>query len=204
MALRVVLTGGIATGKSAVAAVLRDHGVDTIDADQAARLAVAPGSAGLAAVTTRFGSGVLAPDGSLDRSALGRLVFADGAARADLERIVHPRVRVEIEDFFAALPAHVPGVAEVPLAYETGWATSFDVVVVVACRPETQRLRLAARDGLDREAVEQRLAAQWPIADKARLADAVVMTEGSLGDTRRQAEALAAWLGSVRSPRRPS
>ena len=199
--MRVALTGGIATGKSVVAGLLRDRGFPVIDADRAARDAVAPGTPGLQEVVTRFGRGVLRPDGGLDRQALGRLVFADGEARRALEALLHPRVRAAIDGFFAQLPDGAPGVAEIPLAYETGWGARFDCVVVVACRPETQRARLMARDGLTREEAEQRLAAQWPIADKVRLADAVVLTDGDLQSTVTQTDRLAGWL---RGRSRPS
>jgi dephospho-CoA kinase len=192
--LRLVLTGGIATGKSEVARELRAAGLATIDADLLAREAVRPGSAGLAAVVARFGPGVVTAEGVLDRAALGRLVFADAAARRGLERLLHPPVRQGIESFFTALPPGVPGVAEVPLAYETGWVRTFDLAVVIACQATTQRVRLMARDGLSAAAADQRLAAQWPIEDKARLADAVVMTDGSLNETRAQARRLADWI----------
>ncbi|MEZ5420875.1 MAG: dephospho-CoA kinase [Vicinamibacterales bacterium] len=199
--MRVALTGGIATGKSVVAGLLRDRGFPVIDADRAARDVVAPGTPGLQEVVARFGRGVLRPDGGLDRQALGRLVFADGEARRVLEALLHPRVRAAIDGFFANLPAGAPGVAEIPLAYEAGWGARFDCVVVVACRPETQRARLMARDGLTAEEAEQRLAAQWPIADKVRLADAVVLTDGDLPSTVAQTERLARWL---RGRSRPS
>ena len=192
--VRIALTGGIATGKSVVARELHAEGIATIDADVLARAVVRPGSAGLAAVVTRFGPGVVAPDGSLDRSALARVVFADAAARRDLEGLLHPLVRQGIDAFVGGLPRGVLGVAEVPLLYETGWVRTFDVAVVTACCAATQHARLVARDGLSVAAADQRLAAQWPIEDKARLADAVVMTEGSLDETRAQARRLAAWL----------
>ena len=192
--MRVALTGGIATGKSVVGRALRQEGVATVDADELAREAVAPGSPGLAAVVARFGAGVTKADGTLDRAALAALVFADAAARADLERLVHPRVRAGINGFLAALPPGTPGIAEIPLVYETGWAPTFDVVVVVACRPATQRLRLMARDGLSAEEADRRLAAQWPIEDKVRLADLVVMTDGDMPSTLRAARELAGWL----------
>jgi dephospho-CoA kinase len=201
--VRIALTGGIATGKSVVGRGLRARGFAMIDADQAAREAVVPGSAALTRIVERFGQRVLQPDGALDRPTLGRLVFADPAARADLERIVHPLVRDRIDRFFAALAPAAIGIAEIPLAYETGWAERVELVVVVACRAETQRQRLAARDGLDADAVEQRLAAQWPIEDKVRLADAVVMTEGDLTKTEDETAALAAWLRSRPSPSSP-
>lgn len=192
--MRVALTGGIATGKSVVGRVLRAAGVPVIDTDQVARDVVAPGSDGLAAVVAAFGAGVLTASGDLDRAALAAIVFADLPARRRLEALLHPRIRAAVDAFFATLTADAIGVAEIPLAYETGWGAAFDVVVVVACRPETQRARLAARDGLDETAITRRLAAQWPIADKARLADAVVMTDGDLAATERQAARLVTWL----------
>ena len=193
---RVALTGGIATGKSAVAVTLRAAGVPVVDADALARRAVAAGSAGLREVVARFGGGVLSADGALDRAALGRIVFADPAARRDLERIVHPRVRAGVAAFFAGQHDRPAAVAEIPLVYETGWARSFDLVVVVACAPAVQVQRLMARDGVSAEAAQARLAAQWPIEDKARLADRVIVSDGSLADTARQAERLAAWISA--------
>lgn len=191
---RIALTGGIATGKSVVARALRDAGVRTVDADQLARALVEPGTPGLAAVVDRFGPGVIAADGRLDRQAVARVVFADTAARRDLEQLLHPGVRQGIAAFFSALAPGEVGVAEVPLLYETGWVTAFDVAVVAACRRGTQRARLMARDQMTQAAAEQRLAAQWPIEDKARLADAVVVTEGPLAQTLTQAARLAGWL----------
>jgi dephospho-CoA kinase len=192
--VRVALTGGIATGKSVVARALREAGVATVDADVLARDALAPGSPGLAEVAARFGASVLRADGTLDRAALGAVVFSDAAARQHLERMVHPRVRRGIDAFFATLAPGAPGIAEIPLAYETGWASTFDLVVVVACRPETQRARLLARDGFTPADADRRLAAQWPITDKVRLADAVVVTDGDMTATLTQAARLAAWL----------
>ncbi|MGD9906108.1 MAG: dephospho-CoA kinase [Vicinamibacterales bacterium] len=191
---RVALTGGIATGKSTVAAVLGRAGVAVVDADRLARDAVAPGSPGLGAVVARFGPAVLDASGALDRAALGRMVFADAAARRDLERIVHPRVRDGVATFFAAAAGRPAAVAEIPLVYETGWYRDFDAVVVVACDPRLQIARLQARDGFSAAEAAARLAAQWPIADKARLADRVIRSDGPIEDTTRQAEALAAWL----------
>ncbi len=198
--MRVALTGGIATGKSVVARLLGGHRFPVIDTDQVARDVVAPGTDGLAAVAARFGTGVLRADGALDRPALGRIVFADTAARRDLEALLHPRIRRGVEAFFAALEPEAVGVAEIPLAYEAGWGATFERVVVVACHPDTQRTRLVARDRLSLAAADQRLAAQWPIADKVRLADAVVMTDGDMASTVAQTERLAAWLRGRRHP----
>lgn len=190
---RVTLTGGIATGKSTVAAALRARGIPVVDSDRLARDAVTPGSDGLAEVVARFGAAVLDPTGALDRAALGRRVFADAAARRELERIVHPRVRAGVAAFFAAATGPA-AVAEIPLVYETGWYPDFDAVVVAACHPRIQAVRLRARDGLDDAAIAARLAAQWPIEDKVRLADGVLRTDGTLAETARVADVLADWL----------
>jgi dephospho-CoA kinase len=192
---RVALTGGIATGKSTVAATLRALHVPVVDADVLAREAVAPGTDGWRAVVDRFGPGVVGSDGGLDRAGLGRLVFADAAARRALERIVHPRVRAAVAAFFAATAAPA-AVAEIPLVYESGLAGDFDAVVVVACHPREQLRRLMARDSLAETDARARLAAQWPIEDKARLADRVILSAGGLDATARQAEHLARWLGA--------
>ena len=194
MVRRVALTGGIATGKSFVARALAAHGFPTVDADALARQAVAPGSAGLVGIVARFGDGIVDGAGALDRAALARLVFTDTAARRDLERIVHPVVQRAIDDFFAALPADEAGVAEIPLLYETGRQAAFDLVVVTACPRSTQLARLVARDGLSPAAAADRLAAQWPIEDKVRLADAVFLTEGPKTATERQVDRFVSWL----------
>jgi dephospho-CoA kinase len=205
--VRVALTGGIATGKSYCARRFRHLGVPVIDADELAHAAVARGTAGLAAVTARFGSGVLLPSGDLDRGALGALVFADPAARKDLEAIIHPLVYAEIDRWFLDLKSTpgvvflessprpgfgsktTPGVdlriADIPLLYETGHAGDFSRVIVAACPPEIQLERLASR-GLSEAEARQRLASQLPIADKVRRADHVIDTSGPFDETDRQ------------------
>lgn len=185
--LRVGLTGGIATGKSYCLSRFAALGVPVIDADQLARDAVAPGSAGLALVRARFGPSVILADGTLDRPALAAIVFSDPVARADLESIVHPEVYRRIGDWFANSP---PGtriaIADIPLLYETGHEHDFDVVVVCACEPFEQLRRLIERDGLPEEAARSRLAAQWPIGEKAARADYVIRTDGSFEETAAQ------------------
>jgi len=138
--LRVALTGGIATGKSYVRTRLAEHGIPTLDADVLAREAVAAGSSGLAAVAARFGTGVLLPDGSLDRRALGAVVFADAQARADLEAIIHPRVRDATTTWLDRLAAAGESLAvvDIPLLYETGRDHDFDRVIVTSC-PRSHR-----------------------------------------------------------------
>lgn len=192
---RIALTGGIATGKSHVLARLREAGVPAVDADVLAREAVATGSAGFAAVVNRFGDGVLAADGTLDRRRLGSLVFADERARRALEAIVHPSVRAAIAAFFAALPSDTPfAVADIPLLYETRRERDFDAVIVVACDRDTQIARVIARDRLSREEAERRIASQLPIDEKRARADYLIDSSGTHGDTDRQVAELIATL----------
>jgi len=186
--LRVALTGGIATGKSACLERFAARGAETLDADLVARAVVAPGESALAAIVDRFGKGFRRPDGSLDRAALGRLIFADEAARRDLEAIIHPAVYAAVETWFADLgrgraDQRAIGIVAIPLLFETGRNRDFDRVVVAACRPDQQLARLMARDGLDEQAARQRIAAQLPLDDKVRRADFVIDTSGTLTDT---------------------
>jgi len=183
--VRAALTGGIATGKSYCLAKFAELGATTIDADRLAREAVAPGTPGLARVVERFGADVLLPDGSLNRPALGRIVFSNRTARADLEAIVHPDVYRRISEWFANLPSGTIAIADIPLLFETGHEHEFDRVIVVACDPAEQLRRLAARDGLTRDAAQARLDAQWPIDEKVARADYVIRTDGGFGDTDR-------------------
>jgi dephospho-CoA kinase len=197
--LRVGLTGGIATGKSYVTARLQEAGLPTIDADLLARDAVAAGTPGLRAIVERFGRDVLTDGGALDRARLGAIVFADAGARADLEAIIHPEVRRRIDEWQKRLAANGyrgPVVADIPLLFETRRTGDFDVIVVVACEPTRQLARLMERDGLSGEAAAQRLAAQWPIADKVRGADYVVKTDGTFADTDTQVAELVRQLRS--------
>ena len=187
--LRAALTGGIATGKSFCLRRFAGLGVPTIDADQLARDAVAPASAGFLAVVQRFGREVLRPDGTLDRPALGALVFADDAARADLEAIIHPDVYRRISEWLANQPHGTPiAIADIPLLFETGHEHDFDRVIVAACDPDEQLRRLVHRDGLAIDAARARLAAQWPIDEKMRRADYVIRTDGAHADTERQVD----------------
>jgi dephospho-CoA kinase len=182
--LQAALTGGIATGKSYCAARFASLGVPVIDADALARDAVSPASPGLAQVARRFGSSILLPDGSLDRAALGRIVFAHRAARAALEAIIHPEVYRRIREWFAQLPVSTRvAIADIPLLFETGHNHDFDAVIVAACDPRTQLSRVMARDGLSEAQARERIAAQWPIEEKAARADYVVHTGGSFADT---------------------
>lgn len=190
--MRVGLTGGIATGKTYVRSRFEALGVPAIDADTVAREAVAPGTNGLAQVVQRFGGGVLNPDGTLNRRALGAVVFADAAARRDLEHIIHPVVRARTEAWFRALdPARHPvAIADIPLLFESGQVSAYDAVVVTACDDAEQVRRIVMRDHLSEDEARRRIAAQLPTAEKVRRATFVIRTDGTHEDTDRQVRAV--------------
>jgi dephospho-CoA kinase len=192
---RIGLTGPIGCGKSTVAGWLSELGATVIDADEVAREVVEPGSAALGEVVIAFGRGLLGPDGSLDRAALGRIVFQDPTALARLEAIVHPAVRPRILDAIAtAERAGAPAVViEAIKLVEGGLAELCDEVWLVVCQPGSQRNRLRGR-GLDDAEIERRIRAQAdPAARLAGAATLILDTNGSLDDTRRRVA--EAWAG---------
>lgn len=195
--VRVVgLTGGIASGKSTVAAMFRDRGVPVVDADKLAREVVAPGSEGLAEIVERFGGEVLDSDGSLDRKKLGAIVFADGDARAALDRITHPRIAMASQRELAnhAGDGAALAIYEAALIVENGIHRGMAALVVVAVSIEVQLERLMARDGIDAKAATARIEAQLPLADKVAVADHVIDNSGARDATERQVEAVLAAL----------
>jgi dephospho-CoA kinase len=175
------LTGGIACGKSAVAARFRERGVPVIDADALAREVVAPGTDGLREIVEAFGSGVLAPDGSLDRKALASVVFADAAKRKRLNAITHPRITVLTMQRAGELGAqgHPLACYEAALIVENGVADAFRPLVVVAAPVELQLSRVMARDGAREEEARARIAAQTPLEAKVAAADFVIENTGT-------------------------
>jgi dephospho-CoA kinase len=194
------LTGGIASGKSAVAARLRQRGLPVIDADQLAREAVALGSEGLAEVVARFGESILLPDGNLDRKKLGREVFGDDEKRAALNAIVHPRVSALTFKASAKLRDDGEPLAcyEAALLVENGLSDAFRPLVVVSAPEDVQVARATARDGSTPEEARARVRAQTPLAEKVRAADFVIENVGSLDDLhRRTDEVLAAICAKV-------
>jgi dephospho-CoA kinase len=187
--LLVGLTGGIGSGKSTAARMLRELGAVVFDADVLAREAVAPGTEGHRAVVERFGADVLAPGGELDREALAAVVFADPAARRDLEAIVHPEVRrLFAEGSEAYRDTDRVVVLSAPLLVETGMHSAFDVLVVVGVPEPVQVERLMRDRGMSEEEIRARIAAQAPLEDKAAVADILLDNEGSPGDLERQVE----------------
>ena len=194
--VRVGLTGGIASGKSVVAAELAARGAIIIDADVLAREVVEPGTPALAAIIDRFGPQVLS-DGQLDRTRLAQIVFADPLARRDLERIVHPAVRARAAELERAAGAAAVVVHVIPLLVETGQQEDFDLVVTVDVDHETQIKRLIARNGYTRAEAESRIAAQASREDRRIAADVVLDNTGSVAQLREQIDALWAELGSA-------
>ena len=172
----------------------------TIDSDVLAHQAVAPGSAGLAAVVTRFGPNVLDAQGQLDRKRMAEIVFSEPPARKALEAIIHPEVQRETNAWFAALDPrrHPFAIADIPLLYEVDRDRDFDAVIVVACDPQTQLRRVMTRDGLSEAEARRRIHAQLPIEEKVRRADFVIQTDGSIEETNRQVDHLAGQLAGSR------
>jgi dephospho-CoA kinase len=190
------LTGGIASGKTTFAGALRARGVPVMDADALSRAAVAPGTPALAEIVRVFGTGVLAPDGALDRKRVAAIVFADPAARRRLEAVIHPAVRAAMAEETARLAAegHALAFYDTPLLYEVGLEALLDSVVVVWAPLHVQRERLVLRDGLTPDEADARLAAQLPLDEKAARADFVVDNVGPPEALAPKAERLLADL----------
>jgi dephospho-CoA kinase len=176
--MRVGLTGGLGAGKSTVAALLAGHGAVVIDADAIAREVVRAGTPGFAAVVERFGPDVVGPDGELDRARLAGIVFADEAARNDLNGIVHPLVGQRSAELMAGVADDAIVVYDVPLLAENGLADGFDVVVVVEAELATRLHRLAQR-GLAEADARARIAAQATDEQRRAIADEIVRNDGT-------------------------
>lgn len=186
------LTGGIGSGKSVVAQRFRERRLPVIDADQIAREIVAPGSPALAELVAAFGAGILEPNGTLNRHAVAKLVFADAEARAKLNAITHPRVReltaLRVTEYAARGEPLV--CYEVPLLVESGMADALRPLVVVAAPENLQIERTMARDGATAEQARARIAAQLPLAEKVKVADFVIENTESLDAARARADAV--------------
>jgi dephospho-CoA kinase len=205
--LRVGLTGGIATGKSAVAAMFRELGCHMLYADKIAHRMIEPGGLAYEEVVREFGRGILTADGRVDRSKLGAIVFADAARLVRLNAIVHPPVLAEHDRELAAIERtepHAIAVVEAALLIEAGYAKKLDCLVVTWCTPEQQLARLtqkAAGRSLTIEQARQRIAAQMPVEEKRKVADEVIDCSGSLEHTREQVVALFAKLKRMEAGR---
>lgn len=192
------VTGGIGMGKTSLAGLLKELGFPVLDADVLARELTAPDGEALPAIVQIFGYSVLDAEGGLDRRRVAEIVFKNSDKRKQLERILHPRIRLIWKDRVAPFRSQESGpiFVVIPLLYETGAEDEFDFVVCVACRREEQRERLAIR-GWSEDHIQQRLKAQWTIDWKMRLADMVVWTSCSFAATVRQAQCLAENVGRL-------
>ena len=185
--LRVGLTGSIAVGKSFVSGVLAGLGCHVVDSDELARKVVEPGTEGLRKVAGAFGAGIIREDGTLDRAALGAVVFGGEEKRALLNSILHPLIMAEQDALLNEWEQEDPrgvGIVDAALLVESGGFRRFDKLIVVHCRPEVQLERLMRRNGLSREDALARINAQLPQAEKLKHADFAVDTSGSFEETR--------------------
>jgi dephospho-CoA kinase len=193
----IALTGGIAAGKSTVSQRLRELGAHVISADELVRFVQRGGSPTLDEIRERFGLGVIATDGELDRAALGRLIFDDGLARKDLENIVHPAVGTEfrrrIADILAVDP-HAIVIYDIPLLIETKRVDEFDAVIVLACDPQIRHDRLVSLRGLSSDEAWSRISAQATEDDRRDVADWIIDSGHSLDDTLAQTDRVWAEL----------
>lgn len=184
------LSGGIGSGKSTVAGRLAELGAIVIDSDLLAREVVEPGSEGFAEVVAAFGTGVLGPDGALDRPALGRLVFGDEGARRRLEAIIHPRVRARTAELVSTAPPDGIVVNDVPLLVEAGLAPGFDIVIMVLADERVRVERLAQTRGMSADEARARIGAQATDDQRRAVADFVLVNDGTVAQLRDAVEAL--------------
>lgn len=183
--LHIGLTGGIASGKSTVAAELADLGAVVVDADALARAVVAPGSEGLARVREAFGPDAIAADGTMDRAAVAALVFNDADARERLNGIIHPLVRAEGRRLVREAGPDAVVVQDVPLLVETGQAGAYDLVLVVQADPADRVARMVRDRGMTEEAARARIAAQATDEQRRAAADVVLVNDADVEDLRR-------------------
>ena len=208
--MKIALTGGIACGKSLFAKFLRELGIHVLDADDVVHELEAPGGAAVPAIVSRFGSDVLAADGGIDRPALAARVFSDATARADLESIVFPLVRARFREAARVplprgdAPARGSGTLAastwqitihiIPLLFESHWETDYDILLCIASPVDLQISRMMQSRGYTRAHAEARLAAQWPVSEKATRCHYTVMNDSTPEHLRDEAKRLVAWL----------
>lgn len=182
------LTGSIATGKSTVAAMLKEFGLPIVDADIVARQVVEPGSETLAKIAEAFGNDVIREDGTMDREKVGSIIFHKPERRQELNNIIHPAIRTEMlrqrDELIANGAEHV--VMDIPLLFESKLQHFVEKILVVSVKEETQLARLMERNGFSEEEAKARIATQLPVSVKAEAADAVVYNDGTLGDSKEQ------------------
>jgi dephospho-CoA kinase len=196
--IRVGLTGGIGSGKSEVARLLAERGAVVIDADRVAREVVAPGTEGLAKVAEEFGPEIIGPDGALDRALLAGRVFTDPAARARLNRIVHPLIAARTAELAAAAPPGAVLVHDVPLLAENNLAGGYDLVLVVEAPVELRLRRLAQARGMAEADARARMSVQATDAQRRAIADVVIENSGDLADLAAAVD--EAWRDRIAPP----
>ncbi|MEV5030190.1 dephospho-CoA kinase [Paenibacillus sp. LPE1-1-1.1] len=187
--MKIGLTGGIASGKSTIASLLVERGALLVDADQVAREVVLPGEPALEAIASTFGQAILESDGSLNRKALGEIVFRDKDSLAKLEAITHPAIRSRMQEKIHTYAEQYPErliVADIPLLYETKQEHLYDGIMVVYVPAELQKVRLMERNHVSEEEAVRRVSLQMDIEQKRRNADWVIDNSGSLAETKRQ------------------
>jgi dephospho-CoA kinase len=189
MVLRVAITGGIACGKSLFSHSLRKLGVEVLDADEVVHGLESPGGRAVREIAAAFGPGVVAPDGGVDRRALGEIVFGDEGARLRLNRIVHPLVRAAIDEWLSR-PGQGIRAAVIPLLFEVGWLDGWDVIICLASGEGEQMRRLMERRGLTAEQALARVASQMPVAEKAARAHLVVNNSADEAALEREAQSV--------------
>jgi dephospho-CoA kinase len=195
--IKVALTGGVASGKSTVAGLLREAGLPVLDSDAVARQAVAPGKPAWQALRQNFGAEFFRPDGTVDRQALARHVFTRPEAREKLNRIIHPWITQELQEHLRQLESQGEPlvVVEIPLLFELGLETLYDRVIVVSADVASQKQRLRRRDDREGDEIEGILTAQGSLSQKAARADFVVDNSGPLSATREQVKKI---MGELR------
>ncbi len=208
--MRIALTGGIACGKSLFAKFLRELGIQVIDADDVVHELEAPGGAAVPSIAARFGAEVLAADGGIDRAVLADRVFKDASARADLESILFPLVRSFLREATrVSLPRNAPSargsgtlaasplqitIHIIPLLFESHWESDYDILLCIASPVDLQVARMMTSRGYSRAHAEARLAAQWPVAEKAARCHYTVMNDSTPEHLRDEAQRLVVWL----------
>ena len=192
--MKIALTGGIACGKSTLAKFLMELGIRVLDADDVVHALEAPGGEAVEPIRARFGSGVIAADGGVDRKALAGVVFSDPASRLALQDLLFPRVRRILLDFAAESRPDALRISVIPLLFESHWEADYDIILAIASPEDIQIERMVQTRGYTREQAEARLAAQMPVAEKAARADFAVVNDSTPTHLKDEAERLASWL----------
>ena len=191
--MKIALTGGIACGKSLFAKFLRELGIHVLDADDVVHELEAPDGAAVPAIVARFGRDVLASDGGIDRAALAARVFSDASARADLEAILFPLVRSRMAGGIGVSPLQI-SIHIIPLLFESHWEADYDILLCIASPVDLQISRMMQSRGYSRAHAEARLAAQWPVSEKAARCHYTVMNDSTPEHLRDEALQLVSWL----------